>query len=1275
MSGRKNKFSHAMTHLKSSKIDEKIGYLNKEMKKMGVISEQPANSTSDLYCTTEYIPPVPESPAEYTDVPDPDGVRSAEWNQPSNGFDVNDPATWENAFNDFSWLYNPNDVAGETDRPVLESQPTTWDGATAGAGIMLAHVGWGQSLGYLSDGGIYKPLVTAGSMSSSMIPPIQRGSHFDGAHYTYSIPDDRWAAMQGIYAKYEAMIAAGNVATQTIKVWYPWSYFWYGSWESYGGVKRSDYHVLINATLFKKAGDYMSKPHENEIPGRTVVLTQHSLDDPNYYPGNPNGFMDFLRNSLDVGREALDWLMDAAGDLAFQPFDKALDVVNAALDFITDKSKSEIQSDINDFKQSNQFERLATAGRVYGDYLSGDLKDGSINNDYLGQEYVNRAFAEAKINSQGNVRVGDNIVGSGGKPYVEDGVAIIPFEYDFNTNEQEITKNAMAAAKGDPEAIDKFNFDTGEFGNAKDIVTFFGMFGHWVTGGKYGLDSNPIPPLGYVTWMQKLRGLANKTTGHKITMPLEDLKKINEPLYNQLTNQTESFSLTEGWESPKHTYIDKNQQKRWFKEKDIAPVYPKKAPPKMMNGYHPDLLPKLGTEDTPLPQIKVRKKDLLRNHDLKKDQVNKFIDLVDSLNDYIKRNPEHLAYARERYPKHDPRLATLNYKMDMQLAAADEYVEKHFPENKRLLNKVLKATKQSIKLTDPKTFKSEKGVFTTFNKLERARHFDNEYKPKERKVIKKRRGKSVSRFFYKPKKKSKYDILKDKMTVLDNEMKKMTGLISKEEFTQIPVDTKEVQNIEKEKQIFNIPEKREYSWRDTFPKRLLNEIGVDTHWVDIGSEDQPTNSTAQTFGLFTTGSNLPVYDSDFNQVTTTLGGLGGVESLPSSVTYVGMEGESVTVNPPTYDQLAVAGFAKPLGKHDNLLRKISTKKASEINDQLDSSEKVAAKANADVLMKARVEKWMDEYKPGDPVWSNDGIIVWTPANDPYVEPDTYQNYMPKKGIDLEWFRWGGTNMEGRYYRWGGGDASVKAGLTFDQVHKRGIEYANKYMSEKEASGPKQWNFVGPVYDPVKDGKNWNHSYEPPSKKQLDTVPLASAKAVFDYYLEEFLKNPHSGDVDLTKLISTGDIKWLSNFIEKYVDENSRDADKWHQFGDAWNEKVTGGIAGMGIGTGTVPWSLRNILGDIGAQTDEGFSEDEDYYYIRKRYDFTDENDLKAPGAHGKGKIGKWEFEFDPAGDYAKKKGIMKWFNTGKGSGEDGSGTPTMHILIKIPKSRKKKKKK
>lgn len=135
-------------------------------------------------------------------------------------------------------------------------------------------------------------------------------------------------------------------------------------------------------------------------------------------------------------------------------------------------------------------------------------------------------------------------------------------------------------------------------------------------------------------------------------------------------------------------------------------------------------------------------------------------------------------------------------------------------------------------------------------------------------------------------------------------------------------------------------------------KRILNE----TEWRDLGSGNRPTNSTAQTFGLFYTGINLPVIDQNTGQdVTAVFGGLGGVEAVSSPVTYGG-EGGPVSVDPPTYNQLAVAGFAKPLGKYSNFIRKTAAKKASQINDQLDASEKVAARANADVLMKARVEE-------------------------------------------------------------------------------------------------------------------------------------------------------------------------------------------------------------------------------------------------------------------------------------------------------------------------------
>ena len=230
--------------------------------------------------------------------------------------------------------------------------------------------------------------------------------------------------------------------------------------------------------------------------------------------------------------------------------------------------------------------------------------------------------------------------------------------------------------------------------------------------------------------------------------------------------------ISEGWASPKHTDVNKDEKKRWFSEKDIKPEYPKEKPPKMVNGYHPKLLPQL---DTPIPYIKVKKKDLLRAHKLTKNEAQKWTSLIDKLNAYIMRNPNMLAYARERYPKSDPHLAALNYKMDMQIAASDEYIETRFPENKRLYGKLMQATKRSIDLTDPKTFKSRKGKMTSINKLMRVDYVMSEYDPTDKEVKNKRiksNKKSIGRFFRKPKKKTKSDILKDKMAVLDNEMKK-----------------------------------------------------------------------------------------------------------------------------------------------------------------------------------------------------------------------------------------------------------------------------------------------------------------------------------------------------------------------------------------------------------------------------------------------------------------------------------------------------------------------
>ena len=241
-----------------------------------------------------------------------------------------------------------------------------------------------------------------------------------------------------------------------------------------------------------------------------------------------------------------------------------------------------------------------------------------------------------------------------------------------------------------------------------------------------------------------------------------------------LSYEPEGTLIKEGWASPEHVNVDQDEKKRWFNPKEIHPEYPREEPPEIVNGYSEKMFPKL---DTPIPYIKVKRKDLIRAHKLKKHEAQEYVDLVNKLNDYIKRNPHRLAYIRERYPKSDPRLAELNYKMDMQIAASDEYLDKQFPENQRLFNKLVKATKRSIKLTDPKTYKDKKGKMTSYKKLLRVDYVISEYSPEERDVKNRKIGyggkkKSAGRFFRKPKKKSNGDILKDKMAILDKEMKK-----------------------------------------------------------------------------------------------------------------------------------------------------------------------------------------------------------------------------------------------------------------------------------------------------------------------------------------------------------------------------------------------------------------------------------------------------------------------------------------------------------------------
>ena len=138
--------------------------------------------------------------------------------------------------------------------------------------------------------------------------------------------------------------------------------------------------------------------------------------------------------------------------------------------------------------------------------------------------------------------------------------------------------------------------------------------------------------------------------------------------------------------------------------KGIMPEFPKDPPPEMIDGYAANsrLAPKKIERD---PFIKITKKDLAKNHKLKDSEIKDFMDQISAVNDFIKKHPEELIYAQTRYPKSDPRLAQLNWQMDQKLNASKEYMDKHYPENKKLLKKIQKSIKKNIKLTDPKSFK------------------------------------------------------------------------------------------------------------------------------------------------------------------------------------------------------------------------------------------------------------------------------------------------------------------------------------------------------------------------------------------------------------------------------------------------------------------------------------------------------------------------------------------------------------------------------------------
>ena len=193
----------------------------------------------------------------------------------------------------------------------------------------------------------------------------------------------------------------------------------------------------------------------------------------------------------------------------------------------------------------------------------------------------------------------------------------------------------------------------------------------------------------------------------KVKISLSDALKSNpniknSPRLKKYFKESLDESVKLGHFEPEVLNVDINKLR-----KGILPEFPKDPPPKMIDGYAANS--RLAPKKLELPPfIKVTKKDIAQNHLLTNKEISDFMNDINMINDYIKKNPAELKYAMIRYPKNDPRLAQLNFKMDQMKAASDEYMETHFPENQKLFDKIKKKIKNTIAQTDPKNFKGVK---------------------------------------------------------------------------------------------------------------------------------------------------------------------------------------------------------------------------------------------------------------------------------------------------------------------------------------------------------------------------------------------------------------------------------------------------------------------------------------------------------------------------------------------------------------------------------------
>ena len=327
----KTKFNTIKKSRKKSKdIDEKIEYLNKECQKTGL---QEIMTTTGMYSVVQTIP---DAPAEYSDVPDPDpvnGITSDDWQQPpGNDADGNPasadaiptsfPRIWTNAgyLDPTDGLLNKSNLNGDgTELSLFNTDQLDWQdptevptSAVGGVQIEIGGTDPGIVGGYLNSNGFVRTT----------------GQHVRLGGFTFKTHPDQFKA---------------------VNYWYPFSIFhpyiesyWpnnsLGRTPQYQGIVKGSENgtgsaapmVLFTAFVYTGGSrtTYQTSPNTHAY---TITLRSDDLGDPTFLPIDIKGIssqaFDYIKNkaiasnyySPEDKKNVINYFKKKQSDPTYQP--------------------------------------------------------------------------------------------------------------------------------------------------------------------------------------------------------------------------------------------------------------------------------------------------------------------------------------------------------------------------------------------------------------------------------------------------------------------------------------------------------------------------------------------------------------------------------------------------------------------------------------------------------------------------------------------------------------------------------------------------------------------------------------------------------------------------------------------------------------------------------------------------------------------------------------------------------------------------------------------